>query len=103
LTPEFINYQNAQFLMVGEATDDLGKAATAEPDGKRSEEKQPGEELEQLEDENKERVDSLKGKAHRCQTGVVINIRQGMMLYMKIWDWMHKSTLKCPRPGMTSS
>ncbi|KAB8073693.1 hypothetical protein BDV29DRAFT_201697 [Aspergillus leporis] len=68
LTPEFINYQNAQFLMVGEATDDLGKAATAEPDGKRSEEKQPGEELEQLEDENKERVDSLKAAAALSST-----------------------------------
>ncbi|KAF7588557.1 hypothetical protein BBP40_005512 [Aspergillus hancockii] len=60
LTPEFIDYANAQFLMVGEATDDLGKAATAEPGGKGPEEKQPGEELDQLEDENKERVDSLR-------------------------------------------
>lgn len=61
LTPEFIDYPNAQFLMIGEATDDLGKAATAESDGKRSEEVQPGEELEKLEGENEERVDSLKG------------------------------------------
>ncbi|KAE8407208.1 esterase-like activity of phytase-domain-containing protein [Aspergillus pseudonomiae] len=45
LTPEFIDYPNAQFLMIGEATDDLGKAATAEPDGKRSEEAQPWEEI----------------------------------------------------------
>ncbi|KAB8217686.1 hypothetical protein BDV33DRAFT_193399 [Aspergillus novoparasiticus] len=61
LTPEFIDYPNAQFLMIGEATDDLGKAATAESDGKRSEEVQPGEELEKLEGENEERVESLKG------------------------------------------
>ena len=63
LTPEFIDYPNAQFLMIGEATDNLGKAATAESDGKRSEEVQPGEELEKLEDENEERVESLKGKS----------------------------------------
>lgn len=61
LTPEFIDYPNAQFLMIGEATGDLGKAATAEPNGKRAEEEQPGEELEKLEDENEERVESLKG------------------------------------------
>ncbi|KAE8158025.1 hypothetical protein BDV40DRAFT_292151 [Aspergillus tamarii] len=61
LTPEFIDYPNAQFLMIGEATDNLGKAATAESDGKRSEEVQPGEELEKLEGENEERVESLKG------------------------------------------
>ena len=63
LTPEFIDYPNAQFLMIGEATDDLGKAATAEPDGKRSEEAQPWEELEKLEGENEERIESLKGKS----------------------------------------
>ncbi|OGM39280.1 BTB domain transcription factor [Aspergillus bombycis] len=61
LTPEFIDYPNAQFLIIGGATNDLGKAATAEPDGKRSEEAQPGEELEKLEGENEERVESLDG------------------------------------------
>lgn len=61
LEPEFIDYPNAQFLMIGEATDELGKAATAEPDKKEAHEEQPGEELEKLEHENEERIESLKG------------------------------------------
>ncbi|OJJ99320.1 hypothetical protein ASPACDRAFT_52720 [Aspergillus aculeatus ATCC 16872] len=38
LEPEFIDYPNAQFLVVGEAVDELGKAATAEEDGKKADE-----------------------------------------------------------------
>ncbi|KAL4897746.1 esterase-like activity of phytase-domain-containing protein [Aspergillus ambiguus] len=44
LEPEFMNYPNAQFLMIGEAQQELGKAAVAEPGDKRPEEIQPGEE-----------------------------------------------------------
>lgn len=104
LTPEFIDYPNAQFLMIGEATDDLGKAATAESDGKRSEEVQPGEELEKLEGENEERVDSLKGKGTMgSMLNYVLMFDQGMMLYTKIWGWMRASILRCQRLGQVSS
>lgn len=61
LEPDFIEYPNAQFLMIGEAQDELGKAATAEPDGKQAHEEQPGEELEKLEHENEERIESMEG------------------------------------------
>ena len=61
LEPEFIEYPNAQFLMIGEAQDTLGKAATAEGD-KQPHEKEPGQELEQLERENEQRVEALQGK-----------------------------------------
>ncbi|PYH65116.1 uncharacterized protein BO88DRAFT_373447 [Aspergillus vadensis CBS 113365] len=61
LQPEFIDYPNAQFLMIGEATDDLGKAATAEEGDKQANEAQPGEELEKLEQENEERIEALRG------------------------------------------
>lgn len=61
LEPEFVEYPNAQILMIGEAQDELGKAATAEPDGKKPGEEQPGEELEKLEHENEERIESLQG------------------------------------------
>lgn len=62
LEPVFIDYPNAQFLMIGEAQDELGKAATAEPGGKKENEEQPGEELEKLEHENEERIEALQGK-----------------------------------------
>lgn len=61
LEPEFIEYPNVQILMIGEAQDELGKAATAEPNGKKPSEEQPGEELEKLEHENEERIESLQG------------------------------------------
>ncbi|KAJ5233584.1 uncharacterized protein N7469_005350 [Penicillium citrinum] len=60
LEPEFIEYPNAQFLMIGEAQDTLGKAATAEGD-KQPHEEEPGQELEQLERENEQRVEALQG------------------------------------------
>lgn len=63
LEPVFINYPNAQFLMIGEAQDELGKAAIAEPGGKRENQEQPGEELEKLEQENEERIEALQGDA----------------------------------------
>lgn len=61
LEPEFINYPNAQFLMIGEAQDELGKAAIAEAGGKEPHQEQPGEELEKFESENEERIESLQG------------------------------------------
>lgn len=61
LEPEFIEYPNSQFLMIGEAQDTLGKAATAEG-AKQSHEEEPGQELEQLERENEKRVEALQGK-----------------------------------------
>ncbi len=62
LEPEFVEYPNAQFLMIGEAQDTLGKAATAEEGTKQPNEEEPGQELEQLERENEQRVEALQGK-----------------------------------------
>jgi hypothetical protein len=66
LEPEFIEYPNAQFLMIGEAQDTLGKAATAEEGAKQPHEEEPGQELERLERENEQRVEALQGKHSRC-------------------------------------
>ncbi|KAA8645993.1 hypothetical protein EYZ11_004003 [Aspergillus tanneri] len=61
LQPEFIDYPNAQFLMIGETGETLGKAATADSDEKQPGEASPGEELETFGHENEERVESLRG------------------------------------------
>ncbi|KAI9045522.1 uncharacterized protein KD926_007938 [Aspergillus affinis] len=60
LEPDFIDYPNAQILMIGDSTNDLGKATTADPADKKDGEEQPGEELEKFEHENEERVESLR-------------------------------------------
>lgn len=61
MQPEFIEYPNAQILMIGEAMDSLGKAATAD-DNKKPGEAEPGQELARLAEENERRVDALQGK-----------------------------------------
>lgn len=58
--PEFLDYPNAQFLMIGSAHGHLGKAGEAHIDDKDIKE-DPSQELDQLEGENEERVDSLSG------------------------------------------
>ncbi|KAJ5372513.1 hypothetical protein N7517_004519 [Penicillium concentricum] len=60
LQPEFLDYPNSQFLIIGEAQNHLGKAASSEG-GKQPHEEEPGQELEKLEDENEHRVESLQG------------------------------------------
>ncbi|KAJ5614441.1 hypothetical protein N7528_008095 [Penicillium herquei] len=60
LKPEFIEYPNAQILMIGQGVDTLGKAATAEGN-KAPGEAEPGQEIERLAEENEHRVESLKG------------------------------------------
>ncbi|KAI9376268.1 hypothetical protein BJX61DRAFT_538965 [Aspergillus egyptiacus] len=60
--PELLDYPNAQFLMIGSAVGDLGKAATAGESDKRPEEEQPEEELIKMEDENEDRVETLGGE-----------------------------------------
>ncbi|KAL4870765.1 hypothetical protein BDV12DRAFT_194968 [Aspergillus spectabilis] len=59
--PALLDYPNAQFLMVGSAVGDFGKAATAESGDKRPEEQQPVEELIKMEDENEARIEALGG------------------------------------------
>jgi hypothetical protein len=59
--PEFLDYPNAQILLVGEAQDGFGKAGVTEDGEKKPNEKQPAEELEKFEEENEERVDNLDG------------------------------------------
>ncbi|KAJ5306184.1 hypothetical protein N7508_005199 [Penicillium antarcticum] len=62
LKPEFLDYSNAQFLMIGAAQNTLGKAATSQGE-KSPHEEEPGEELEKLEGENEERIHALQGDA----------------------------------------
>lgn len=59
--PEFLDYRNAQFLIIGSAHDQLGKVGENHTDDKDTK-KDPGEELDQLEEENEERIQSLAGK-----------------------------------------
>ncbi|KAK8242402.1 tetrapyrrole biosynthesis, uroporphyrinogen III synthase [Phyllosticta capitalensis] len=62
--PRFLNYANAQILLIGEGTDgdDVGKALDPKPkDEKNGDKKTPAEELEKLEHEDELRVQHLHG------------------------------------------
>lgn len=91
LEPDFIEYPNAQILMIGEAQGELGKAATAEPDGKQEHEEQPGQELEKLGHENEERIESLQGTSLLLQSICLFyadcHLLQAMLQSTRIWDW----------------
>ncbi|KAL4779810.1 esterase-like activity of phytase-domain-containing protein [Aspergillus varians] len=57
--PELLDYPNAQFLMIGSAVGEFGKAATAGPGDERAGEEQPEEEVIKMEDENEDRIEAL--------------------------------------------
>jgi hypothetical protein len=59
--PEFLDYPSSQFLMIGAAQDNLGKAGEALPGAEKETKERPADELDKLEGENEERVNSLAG------------------------------------------
>lgn len=62
LEPKILNYENAQFLLIGNAeTDSLEKATIPQPEDKKQNKDSPMEEIEKLEHEDELRVQHLKG------------------------------------------
>ncbi|PGH23811.1 hypothetical protein AJ80_02059 [Polytolypa hystricis UAMH7299] len=61
MQPQFIDYPNAQFLLIGEAQGDLGKGGITEEKDKEAGKAEPSEELETLEHENEVRAYPLRG------------------------------------------
>lgn len=53
--------------MVGEGQNEFRKGGAADENQKEPNQKQPGEELETLEEENEERIESLKGESTPSQ------------------------------------
>ncbi|KUJ14895.1 uncharacterized protein LY89DRAFT_735956 [Mollisia scopiformis] len=61
LEPELLNYENTQFLVIGEGMGDTGRATEEMSKDKKDDEKEtPSEELEKLEEEDHDRVEGLK-------------------------------------------
>ncbi|KAH7383012.1 hypothetical protein BKA64DRAFT_174554 [Cadophora sp. MPI-SDFR-AT-0126] len=62
LEPELLNYQNTQFLIIGEGMGEMGKAVQEmSQDAKDDTKEKPVEELEKLGEEDHDRVEHLKG------------------------------------------
>lgn len=103
LKPEFIEYPNAQILMIGEAQDRLGKAATAEGN-KAAHEEEPGEELEKLGHENEQRVEALQGKILDQSFPVPAPFNQDFLQVIRLsittWGCMRSSFPRCRRIGI---
>lgn len=100
LEPEFIEYPNSQFLMIGEAQDTLGKAATSEG-RKQQHEQEPDQELEKLEEENEHRVEALEGKIELLVWIVDIKLTnpQATRPSSRIWAFRQRIIPSCRQPG----
>ncbi|KAJ5161103.1 hypothetical protein N7492_006495 [Penicillium capsulatum] len=102
LKPEFIEYPNAQILMIGEAQDQLGKAATAEGN-KQAHEEEPGQELEKLEQENEQRVEALQGTSPDEPSPSLASYNRKFLQAIKrsitIWECMRNNFPRCRRAG----
>ena len=61
LQPRFLDYANAQILLIGHHENSLEKATDQEQDGEDDGKDKPLEEMEKLEDEDQIRIDHLKG------------------------------------------
>jgi uroporphyrinogen-III synthase len=57
---EYLDYPNAQILLIGEGADRFGGGAVDKPEGEKGE--SPEKELERLEEEDAERVENLDGE-----------------------------------------
>ena len=61
LQPKFLDYPNAQILLIGHHENALEKATDQEQQGEDDSKDKPLEEMEKLEDEDQIRIDHLKG------------------------------------------
>ena len=62
LQPKMLNYENAQFLLIGNAGESgLEKATVPQPEDEKHEKDAPLEEIEKLEHEDELRVEHLEG------------------------------------------
>jgi len=62
LRPEHLNYENAQFLLIGEGQDEFKAAVEATSKDQKHDKETPQEEMEKLEHEDELRVEHLRGK-----------------------------------------
>lgn len=70
LQPKHLDYENAQFLLIGDGHGDLGKAMEPSEEDQDDNKETPREELEKLEDEDENRIEHLKGKPQSRSLGV---------------------------------
>ena len=75
LQPKFLDYENAQFLLIGSSTEDLGQATEQQPKDEKADKDTPLEEMEKLEDEDTARVEHLKGMNSAIKTDVILGRR----------------------------
>ncbi|KAL8805610.1 MAG: hypothetical protein Q9182_001875 [Xanthomendoza sp. 2 TL-2023] len=61
LAPKLLDYENAQFIIIGHKDDALEKATVPQPDDEAENKEAPKEEMEKLEHEDELRVEHLKG------------------------------------------
>lgn len=103
LQPKHLTYANAQFLLIGEAANELGKAVEATARDQKHEKETPQEEMEKLENEDEHRKETLKGTSTDHTTKVGIDALQGMTLFLRISASATRNILVSRRLGNVHS
>ena len=68
LQPKLLNFENTQFLAIGEGVGEIGKATEQQGNDEKQDKDTPLEEMEKLEHEDEIRVQHLKGKQKSSNT-----------------------------------
>ena len=98
-----MDYENAQFLLIGSSTDDLGEATEQQPKDEKADKDTPLEEMEKLENEDTARVEHLKGLYNTDKLRFLSNVFnqmqranlcQGTIPSLKTWASARKSIPK---------
>lgn len=96
LEPKFLDYANAQFLIIGESYDN---AVEQRPKDEREGNGLPSEEIEKLEGEDEIRVKHLKGKSMYLGASIATNNLQVTMQCLQIWESPRRIIQKCRQLG----
>lgn len=86
LEPDFLDYENTQFIIIGEGLGNTNKAMEEQPKDKKDDEKEtPQEEIDQLDGEVRNRMPCLKPLLTEIRTQFALSISRVTILYLQTW------------------
>ncbi len=101
LEPELLDYQNTQFLIIGEGLGELGRAVEEQKKDEKDDEKEkPEEELEKLEEEASFYLSpTIETSTEQSRTITASGISRRMIPSSRTWVSALRSILRCKQLG----